>query len=205
MLSPLFGFSTITSPTISLETEEIKDGTYQFPRQLAKGASVGSISFERAASPFDSDFYDWITHAIYGSKVSSSGGSLSHAITGALGNHSGIGTWRRKLVIIQFTGINMAPPGDVSVAGALGITAALAGLTAAIGPEALLGVGLGIGGVGPFEFSPKLPARGWVLHGCIPTSYRAASDFDARSGQISIMNLEVQPEYVEEWSLGVKP
>ena len=202
MFSPLFGFSSITAPTITLETEEVKDGTFQFPRQLAKGATVGTVSFERAASPFDSDFYDWITHAIYGSKVGQSGGSLSHAIAGALGAKTGLESWRRKLLIMQFTGINMG------LAASLGVAAVLAGIGIA-GAGGFSGVGLGatvgLGVVGPFGFSPKLPARGWVLHGCVPVNYRAASDFDARSGNISLMNLEVQPEYVEEFSLGVKP
>lgn len=209
MFSPLFGFSSISAPSISLETEEVKDGTFQFPRHLAKGASVGSVSFERAASPFDSDFYDWITHAIYGSKVSSSGGSLSHAITNALGAKSGLESWRRKIVIIQFTGINVAPdlsPDSITgrAAVAAGV-AALAGLGALVGGGVGLAANIGIGALGPFSLSPKLPARGWVLHGCVPINYRAASDFDARSGNISLMSLEVQPEYIEEWSLGVKP
>jgi hypothetical protein len=207
VFSPLFGFSSITSPTLEVETEEIKDGTFQFPRFLVKGATTSSVTFERASSPFDSDFYDWITHTIYGSKVSQSGGSLSRAITNALGNKHGLETWRRKLVILQFTSIGLIPAGGGvgSVLAGLALTAGIFGLGAAIGPEALLGVTAGIGGIGPFEFSPKLPARGWILHDCVPVNYRAASDFDARSGQISLMELEVQPEYIEEWSLGVKP
>jgi hypothetical protein len=203
---PLFGFSTISPPTINVETEEVKDGTFQFPRQLAKGASVGPVAFERAASPFDSDFYDWITYAIYGSKLSSSGGSLSHAILPSLGNKSGNDSWRRRLIIVQFTGISISPPDSLLGGAALasGI-AALAGLSALVGGGVGVGATVGIGGLGPFAISPKLPARGWVLHGCVPVSYRAASDFTAQSGQVSVMNLEVQPEYVEEWSLGVKP
>ena len=112
VFSPLFGFSGITAPSIEVETEEIKDGTYQYPRFLVKGATVGSINFQRAATAFDSDFYDWITHAIYGSTISSSGGSLSHAITNVLGaGRTGDSSWRKKLVIIQFTGINVNPSG----------------------------------------------------------------------------------------------
>lgn len=209
VFSPLFGFSAIGAPTISVETEEIKDGTFQYPRQLVKGATVGPILFQRAASPFDSDFYDWITHAIYGSKVSSSGGSLSHAVTGALvGNKTGDSSWRRKLVIIQFTSISLNPKGgtDATTAALLvGITAFYSSIFAAGGDGFGIGATVALGAMGPFEFSPKLPARGWVLHGCLPVDYKAASDFDANSGAVSLMDLEVQPEYIEEWSLGVKP
>lgn len=208
VFSPLFGFSAIGAPTISVETEEIKDGTFQYPRQLVKGATVGPILFQRAASPFDSDFYDWITHTIYGSKVSGSGGSLSHAIVPSLGNKSGDSSWRRKLVIIQFTGISVNPaggPGALEGAAVQAAIVALGALRASEGESIGIGVTATLGALGPFEFSPKLPARGWVLHGCLPVNYKAASDFDANSGAVSLMDLEVQPEYVEEWSLGIKP
>ncbi len=208
VFSPLFGFSAIGAPTISVETEEIKDGTFQYPRHLVRGATVGSILFQRAASPFDSDFYDWITHAIYGSKVSGSGGSLSHAIVPSLGDKSGGSSWRRRLVIIQFTGISVNPaggPGGVEGAAIQAAIVALGALRASEGESIGIGVTATLGALGPFEFSPKLPARGWVLHGCLPVNYKAASDFDANSGAVSLMDLEIQPEYVEEWSLGVKP
>ena len=205
MFSPLFGFSAISAPSITVETEEVKDGTFQYPRHLVKGATVSTVLFERAASAFDSDFYDWITHAIYGSKVSSSGGSLSHAITSALGRKTGLETWRRRLLIVQFTNISLSLGSAPSLAASAGIAAVLAGVGASFGGGVGIGASIGLGAMGPFEFSPKLPARGWLLHGCVPINYRAASDFDARSGNISLMELEVQPEYVEEWSLGVKP
>ncbi len=44
-----------------------------------------------------------------------------------------------------------------------------------------------------------------MLHDCIPTEYIAASDFDANSSAISLMNLTVMPEWIEEFSLGLTP
>lgn len=47
----------------------------------------------------------------------------------------------------------------------------------------------------------RLFGKGYILWNAIPTRYKAGSDFDAASGQISIAELEIQPEYVSEFSL----
>ena len=52
-----------------------------------------------------------------------------------------------------------------------------------------------------FDIAPRIPARAHVLHGCLPTRYKVGSDFDARSGEISIAELDIKPELVEEISL----
>lgn len=43
--------------------------------------------------------------------------------------------------------------------------------------------------------------KGFILHNCIPTRYKAGTDLDATSGEVSVAELEVQPEYVTEFSL----
>jgi hypothetical protein len=48
----------------------------------------------------------------------------------------------------------------------------------------------------------KIPARGWLLKECVPTRYKAASDFDATDGNVSLMELEVQPTKIVEIALG---
>lgn len=75
--------------------------------------------------------------------------------------------------------------------------------------------GLNAGQVGGADFSIDLPApldtwesalqipgRCWVLWGCLPTRYKAGSDFDATSAEVSMMELELQPHAVEEIVLG---
>ena len=54
---------------------------------------------------------------------------------------------------------------------------------------------------GPFEFTPRLPAKAWLLHDCIPTRFKSGSDFDAASGDVSIAEIEFAPEMFEEISL----
>jgi phage tail-like protein len=56
--------------------------------------------------------------------------------------------------------------------------------------------------VGPFELLTQIPARAWILYGCLPTGYKPGSDFDATASEISMMELTVDPERVEEISLG---
>lgn len=48
----------------------------------------------------------------------------------------------------------------------------------------------------------RMPGRAWFLYGCLPKNYKAGSDFDANSGEVAIQTLEVQPEYIEELTIG---
>ena len=54
---------------------------------------------------------------------------------------------------------------------------------------------------GPISFgSLQIPGKAWMLYGCIPTRYKGASDFDAMSSDVSVQELEIQPEAIEELS-----
>ena len=211
VFNPLFGFSRISAPEIGVEIESFKDGTYLYNRNVVKGGTVSPVLFERAASMFDADFYDWITYTLHGNKDFEEGGTLGKA-TAAVGNFlagGNRGTPRRSLLVVQFTSINIG--GIEDRAFAIAATATLATIATAAG--AGLGAGIAIGatggalalGLGPFEFATRIPARAWLLHNCVPVRYRAGNDFDASSGEVSLMELEVQPEYIEEFSLGIKP
>lgn len=48
----------------------------------------------------------------------------------------------------------------------------------------------------------RMPGRAWFLKGCLPTNYKAGTDFDASSSEVAIQTLEVQPEYIEELTIG---
>lgn len=214
VFNPLFGFSKVSAPQISAEIESFKDGTFLYNRHVVKGGAVSPVIFERAASMFDADFYDWIMFTLHGNKDFEDAGTLgkiANALTGG-----GRTTPRRNLLIVQFTNINIA---NVSardagfiVAGAAALSAITAGLSgggaaaaAAAGASALAGGGMLIAGVGPFQFATRIPARAWLLHSCLPVRYKAGSDFDASTAAISLQELEVQPEMIEEFSLGIKP
>jgi phage tail-like protein len=56
---------------------------------------------------------------------------------------------------------------------------------------------IAIADIGPFELSARIPARAYVLSGCIPTRWKSGSDFDASSSAISIAELDFVCESVE--------
>jgi len=220
VFNPLFGFSRISAPEIGLDVEQFKDGTFLYNRGVAKGGTVSPVLFERAASMFDSDFYTWMIHTLHGNKDFSDGGGGLSAVVGSLFGTAKTPNPRRNLLIVQFNSYNIAKAASnffnnpiiaATVTGGIVANAALG--AAIIGSSGAGGLAAGAGavaggsalGIGPFEFATRIPARSWLLHNCLPVRYRAGNDFDASSGAISLMELEVQPEYIEEFSLGVKP
>lgn len=97
---------------------------------------------------------------------------------------------RRSLCMIHFLGLRSGGGLGQIVAGA-GIGALSGGLGGAAGGAIL----------GSF-IDNRIPARVWMLHDCVPTRYKAGTDFDASSGAISVQELEVQPEHVVEVTVG---
>lgn len=206
VFNPLFGFSKISAPQINAEIETFKDGTFVYNRSVVKGGSVGPVMFERAASMFDADFYDWIMFTLHGNKDFEDGGTLGKVSSFLTGG--GKVSPRRNLLIVQFTKINVAEASvGLKIAGTAAIaaiTAGLGGVTGAALAAAAIGGSMAVG-IGPFEFATRIPARAWLLHDCLPVRYKVGSDFDASNAAISLQELEVQPEHIEEFSLGIKP
>ena len=159
-----YGFQFCTAPELTTTTKEFKEGTFEYPRSVITGATVGDITFRRGARFFDSDFYDWARSSVRGG----SGGQ------GLLRSDL-----RKNLLIIQYSDI------------ATGI----AGPTGSFGSN--------------FAFQTfnslvqRIPARAWLLIDCIPTHYKAGSDFDATGAEISIAELTVKPHYWEEFNTGI--
>lgn len=170
VLNPLASFSAITTPEMTLETEEVAEGNSYFKRHVISGGSVSSITLQRGASFFDSEFWNWISACIRGQV-----GQISWPVA--------MSGKRRNLLLIQFTGYS-----------ARGFTAVSEGMDALASMAA--GFLPNVGGI------LRIPARAWILIDCLPTRYKPASDFDATSGDISIMELELQMDRFEEFSMG---
>jgi len=210
IFTPLFGFHSITAPEVTLETQEINEGNNLFGRTVIKKGSVGVLTLTRGATFFDSDFWRWTMAALRGSTA-----ALDIGISNTMGIGSvGGPTPRRDLVLVQyFKQQPFAMPaedGSRNLVGMALATAANVGLlsgtatrnASAAGTAAVLAAStLASTALGPFETYAKLPARAWILEGCLPTRYKTASDHDASSGQISMMELDVAVERVEEISL----
>jgi phage tail-like protein len=211
IFNPLFGFSRISAPEINTEIETFKDGTFLYNRSIVKGGSVSPVTFERASSMFDSDFYDWIMFTLNGNKGIDDSGLLGR-VAERLGSTTtkilGGVSPRRSILVVQFTNINIAnldTENDRRIGAAAAASAAVVG--ALFGGLAGSGIGAGLVafGLGPFEFATRIPARAWLLRNCIPVRYRSGSDFDASNAQVSLQELEVQPEQIEEFALGIRP
>lgn len=209
VFNPLFGFAKVSAPQITAEVEQFKDGTYVYNRYVVKGGSIGPVIFERAASMFDADFYDWIMFTLHGNKDFEDGGTLGKIANDLLGG--GRTTPRRNLLIVQFTNINIANLSGDAATEALKIAGmvAIGSITGILSGGGIAGAAVGAAaaavGIGPFQFATRIPARAWLLHGCLPIRYKAGADFDASTASISLQELEVQPEMIEEFSLGLKP
>jgi hypothetical protein len=204
IFSPLIGFSTITAPEIQIDTFPVNEGNWFFGKKVAKRATVSDITLTRASSWYNSDFYRWVLVTLTGQTGSSELLKFAPA-TGHIGGASP----RRDLLLIHFNSRSPIPNAALSAAAAAAGTLTLIGSNAggatggAVQAAAGAGAAIAAGsvGFGPFEFAPRLPAKAWMLKGCIPTRYKAGTDFDAKSGEVSIAELDVSVDYLDEISL----
>lgn len=151
VLLPVFGFNKISAPGVTLDIHDIKEGNYEFPRKVVKGAKTHPMTLEQGVSIFNSDFGDWVTKAVKG-RVDP-----------------------KNLLLVHFTRIGI---GD--------------------GDEFAIG-----NGAFSFEFVKRVPGRGWLLKNCLPADWKAASDFDGLTQDISVQTLELAYEEFDEISLGI--
>lgn len=82
---------------------------------------------------------------------------------------------RRDILLVQFTGRNWGS-NEISNFGLAGINLRTLGLA-------------------------RVPGKGWILRNCIPSGYKATSDLDATSDEISLSELTITFEYFEEWAI----
>lgn len=209
VLSPAYGFESITAPQLTLDMEEIPEGTGG-TKHVVKGSSVDSITLTRGASLGDSDFYQWI--------VAAKSGRVGGARFGAGRQIGGVGTtYRRTLVLIHFFAHVPLAAGPAAALGATAV-AGLAALgsarsgngRASVGSAAAFGaVGAGAAAAGGMGLTLStgtvttlaVPARAWILHGCVPGRYKAGTDFQGSNAEVSLMELELHPSDFEEISL----
>jgi phage tail-like protein len=203
VLMPMAGFSAITMPEMTIETEEIIEGTYNFKHQVLTKANVGSITLSRGATMFNADFWRWITACLKGSVYS--GNLVSYmadlAKAAAWAGNLPVSGKRRNLALIQLSGLSAS---GLIAATKQGDFIDRAKATAAM-PAAGISAGLDAlesltQGYVDFGIS-SIPARVWMLFDALPTRYKPGSDFDASSSDISVQELEVTFERFEEFSL----
>jgi hypothetical protein len=197
IFTPLSGFATVSAPEISIETQEIKEANWPFKRHAIKGADVSQITLTRGVTFANSDFWRWIVASIMGDTEWRL--KLPFFPPSRVGGPSP----RRQLVLVHFFAktplASLAGAAAAIIGGQLDVANSIAGaFTAATSVTAGLNLVLGQFG---FDVVERVPARAYVLHGCLPTRYKTGGDFDARSGEISIAELDIKPELIEEITL----
>lgn len=214
LFTPLSCFSSITAPTITIETKTINEGNNPYKTTVVKGASVGSMTLARGVSATNSDFYRWVQTAIQGSTSLSLTKDFLPFSTNQV---NGGPTYRRNMLLIHFfarspVGVfgnntaNQVSTGVVGTAALAGVGLSLDAITGAgVGDTALLGAGQAAdqvwGYTGLSSGVVRVPARVFLLKDCVPIRYKSGSDFDASSSEVSIQELEIQPQSWTEISL----
>jgi phage tail-like protein len=140
-------FSAVSSPEISLEMTEVRDGNSPWVRKVVGKANAGPMTLQRGVQFHDDDFWQWITDALVGARSPRKTLALFHV-------HK---------------------------------------LTKNVAPEAAF--------LTPGDWAT---GRLFVLFGVLPVRYKAGSDFDATDASISIQELEIAVERIEEINLASK-
>jgi len=186
-LTPTYAFSSISAPTIEAQVTTIRQANHPHGVPVVTGGEEGPIVLRRGASFGDTEFYRWIVTGIRGDPS-------AHAASRVLGGLAAPTPYvRRDLLLVHFmprlpfVAVNTNLTSGANRVGSQG--GAVGSLLQALLPA-------------PFEGGIRVPARAWLLKGCVPTKYQAASDFDATNSQVSVMELTVQPEHLSEINLG---
>ena len=203
VLWPSAGFSSISAPELTIETEEITEGTSSFKHHVLKKASVGSITLSRGATMFNSDFWRWIMACLKGTRTKTNMLEFMKDLgkaTAFQGNIPVPGK-RRNLALIHLSDISVEGLKLAAQQGnAMDKLKALGALPAAGLTSQLDVVKAATGGMVDFGIA-SVPAKVWMLFNCLPVRYKPASDFDAGTSAVSIQELEIACERFEEFAL----
>ncbi len=202
VLLPSAGFSAITSPEISIETREVREGTDPFAVHVLDKASTNVLTLQRGVSAFNSDFWRWTVGCLMGNKPYD-GNLLELLKDAATLSASPVQGKRRNLLLMHFTG--MSVPGLIkSIGNASGAMNKIKGgkMMATGGVVNAAGSAIDFATNGLIDLGiTSIPGKIYILFDCLPTRYKVGSDFDASSGEISLEELDIVYHRFEEMSL----
>jgi phage tail-like protein len=203
VLWPAAGFSAITMPELSIETEEIREGTSDFVYKVLKQGTTNTITLSKGASAFNSDFWRWTMACLSGRPTKESFGEFLAELgkSAAFLGSTGAPGKRRNMALMHLSGIS---PKGVALAAAQGgpldkikaaAVAPALGVTAAVDV-----VKNATRGLVDFGIS-SIPAKVFMLFDCLPVRYKPGSDFDAATSAVSVEELEIAYTRFEEFAL----
>ena len=174
MGSPLSGFSQISSPEMQFATGQINELGADFPVNYYTQMTVSPITLSRGVSATNSTFYTWMKRAREGSDQVQRNLLLMHFMGMTFDGAANA----LAQVSQESKRVSNQPPQQRMQAGP--------------SPRILPGSDIEI---------YRIFGKGWMLYNCIPTRYAAGSGLDATSSEVSVEELEVQPERWTEVSL----
>lgn len=165
-----YSFNSCSMPEIELEVESFRQVCSMYQTHIISGANVSPISMSRGVLSTDSTLYRWINRSINGTDRVHRDLVLLHASTYAPLHNAGE-EYKESDGVTPKRGSNR-----------LGHR-----------PPFIDATGTGYGLV-------RMMGKGYILHNCLPTRYKAGGDLDATDGEVSIAEFEVQPEFITEFS-----
>ena len=71
VLDPEAGFNSVTTPELTVEPAEYKEGVYTYMRKFPGNPSVSDVTLTRGVTKTDTRFYDWVRKAVHGGEYRS--------------------------------------------------------------------------------------------------------------------------------------
>jgi phage tail-like protein len=184
VLWPTVGFSSISPPEMTVETETISEGTSDYVYTVLKKASTSSITLSKGVSMFNADFWKWMAGAIAGKNESSLGLTTTASIIPP--------ARRRNLLLLHSSGLSVEGIKEIIETGSFIDKARAVQLLPAAGVTALTSAAVSTLSQGVTDLNMlAVPGRAYMLFDCLPIRYRAAGEFDASTTAVSIEELEL--------------
>lgn len=202
VLIPSAGFSAITMPEVTIETQEVKEGTDPFVHHVLDKASTNTITLSKGASTFNSDFWRWTMGCLAGNPPAKMGSAAEFFTNLIPTKYPPIPGKRRNMILMHLTGMSFDGLKE-AIKFASGVDAAKAALlmgTSGWVSGASEGLKTMTGGMIDFGIS-SVVGKVYLLIDCLPSRYKPGTDFDADSSDISIEELDLTYHRFEECSL----
>lgn len=176
-----YGFQSVSLPSLTAEVQSFSQINDYYSTNYYTNFSVDTISLARGVRAFDSSFYRWMIRSLRGEDRVQRDFLLLHF-------YSNVG-------LDTTSGDTAAITAAAAVAG--GFAGGFAGNASVIAAGASVAAGVGLGNLEMIN----MVGKAYLLYGCIPTRYKAGTDLDATSGEVSIAELDMQPHHFTEISL----
>lgn len=178
VFNPAFGFKGISAPALTMDMAEIRPGNAYYGHKVVKRGVANAITLHRGARIGDTDFWRWY---------------IAH-LTGDTGSITTMKGGRRDMLLVQFAGDSFSKVSNLASASK-GVSDAVSGALDNALPGNVLGAAAGLNLIAGLFI---VPSRAWVLYNCMPGGYKPASDFDANSQDVSLQEMTLEYNDVDE-------